>query len=78
MREVSSVEEGHDVEHVIEMRLCDTTSATVKPAREVDESTSDVINTVEVPQTRYVDRVMDIPVVREDGDVYSHKRPVCS
>ena len=40
VREVASVEEGHDVEHVTEMRRCDTTTATVKLARETDETTS--------------------------------------
>ena len=40
VREVASVEEGHDVEHVTEMRQCDTMSATVKLARETDEITS--------------------------------------
>ena len=39
VREVASVE-GHDVEHVTELRQCDTTSATVKLARETDETTS--------------------------------------
>ena len=55
-------DEGHDVEHVTGMRQCDTrsamvklareidetTSVTVKLARGIDESTSDVINTVEL------------------------------
>ena len=31
---VASVEEGHDVEHGTEMGQCDTTSATVKLARD--------------------------------------------
>ena len=54
------MEEVHDVEHVTEMRQCETTSATVKLARErFDETTSDVIDTVEVPLTQYIDRVMD-------------------
>ena len=61
MREVTSVEEGHDVEHVTDMRQCDSTSAMVKLAREIDESTADVINTVEVPQTQYIDRFVDDP-----------------
>ena len=61
MREVTSVEEGHDVEHVTEMRQCDMTSATLKLAREIDETTSDVVSTVEVPQTQYIDRVMGDP-----------------
>ena len=44
MREVTSVEEGHDVEHVTDMRQCDSTSAMVKLAREIDETTSAMVN----------------------------------
>ena len=38
--------------------------------REVDESKSDVINTVGVPQIQF-------RLCVEDGVFYSHKRPVC-
>ena len=38
MREVISVEEGHDVEHVTEMREFDMTSASVKLAREMSST----------------------------------------
>ena len=67
-----------DVEHVTEMRQCDTTSVAVKLARETDETTSamvklaretdesmsDVLNTVEMPPIQYIDRAVDIPDVR--------------
>ena len=36
----------------------------MKPTRETVESTSDVINIVGVPQIQYIDRAVDIPVVR--------------
>ena len=34
-----------------------------RSSREIDESKSDVINTVGVPQNQYIDRAVDIPVV---------------
>ena len=36
----------------------------MKLTRKTVESASDVINVVEVPQIQYIDRVVDIPVVR--------------
>ena len=35
----------------------------MKLVRKIDESASDIDNTVEVPQIQYIDRVVDIPVV---------------
>ena len=77
MREVTSLEEGHDVERVTEtMRV--STLAVVKLARKTVESASEVINNVEVPQIHYIDRVVDIPVCVEDGDLHSLERLVYS
>ena len=43
VREVASLEGEHDVEHVTEMRQRDTTWATVKLARETDDTTSGMV-----------------------------------
>ena len=56
-------EEGDYVERVTEVRQCETTSATMKLVREIDESTSDVIKTV--------------GKCMEDGDFHYHERFVC-
>ena len=38
-----------------------------RSSREIDELKSDVINTVGAPQIQYIDRAVDIPVVRVRG-----------
>ena len=45
--------------------------------REIDESKSDVINTVGVQQIEYIDRAVSSRLCVEDGVFYSHRRPVC-
>ena len=42
----------------------ETTSAMVKLARDLMSRCPNVINTVEVPQIQYIDRAVDVPVVR--------------
>ena len=50
-----------------------------RSSREIDESKSDVINTVGVPQIQYIDRAVDIPVVRGRWCfLFSREACVCS
>ena len=50
-----------------------------RSSREIDVSKSDVVNTVEVPQIQYIDRAVDISVVRGRWCfLFSQEACVCS
>ena len=76
--EVTSVEEGRGVERTTEtVGVCQLQLR--RSSREIDESKSDVINTVEVPQIQYIDRAVDVPVVRgKRCFLFSQEACVCS
>ena len=48
----------------VPLRRCVCRLELRRSSREIDESKSDVVNTVGVPQIQYIDRAVDIPVVR--------------
>ena len=49
----------------VPLRWCVCSLELRRSSREIDESKSDVINTVGVPQIQCTDRAVDIPVVRK-------------
>ena len=61
----------------VPLRRCVCRLELRRSSREIGESKSDVINTGGVPQIQYIDRAVDILVVRGRGVFYSHERPVC-
>ena len=63
----------------VPLRRCVCRLELRRSSREIDESKSDVINTVGVPQIQYIDRAVDIPVVRGRWCfLFSREACVCS
>ena len=63
-RRLKSLPWRKDVTSSVPLRRCVCRLELRRSSREIDESKSDVINTVWVPQIQYIDRAVDIPVVR--------------
>ena len=62
----------------VPLRRCVCRLELTRSSREIDESKSDVINTVGVPQIQYIDRAVDIPVVRGKWCfLFSQEASVC-
>ena len=63
----------------VPLRRCVCRLELRRSSREIDESKSEVINTVGVPQVQYIDRVVDIPVMRGRGCfLFLREACVCS
>ena len=63
----------------VPLRRCVCRLELRRSSREIDESKSDVINTLGVPQMQYIDRSADIPVVRGTWCfLFSQEGCVCS